>query len=247
MDSLYKISDDLLSIFNEIEMNEGEITEELLEQLQITKDNLDEKLRSYKRAIRVWEADVNACKEEEKRIKNARSVKENRISRLKDNMLFAVKTFGQEGKTNRYYELPDGRLFTRTSTSTEIDENRINILISLIIELCKDDIRVFPADEDEFYSFILKKINDKVRMYYEGIEEFTLDDICILTFNYNVEVSMLDLILKYAQNIKDYTDNGLPFTGLTFTPNKPMLKLALQCNKELTIAKLKETESLTIK
>ena len=157
MQSLYQISDELLSIFNEIESNDGEVNEEQLQALEIAQENLQEKLSSYKKAIRCWEADINACKEEEKRIKTARQVKENRIDKLKDRMLGAVLQFGYEskpnkkGKTNHFYELSDGRIFTKTTENTEINENRINILINLLIEICEDDIRAFPYENEEFY------------------------------------------------------------------------------------------------
>ena len=127
MQSLYQISDELLSIFNEIESNDGEINEEQLQALEIAQENLQEKLSSYKKAIRCWETDIDACKQEEKRIKAARQVKENRIDKLKDRMLFAIQQFGYEGKpnkngkTNRFYELSDGRIFTKTTESIEIN------------------------------------------------------------------------------------------------------------------------------
>ena len=152
MNNLYTISEELLSIFNEIENNDGEVTEEQLEALEITQEQLQEKLTSYKRAIRCWEADIDACKQEEKRIKSARSVKENRINRLKDRMLFAVKQFGydgkpnKEGKTNKFYELSDGRIFTKTTESVEINENRNAILINLLIDGPKNEnlIKLIP-------------------------------------------------------------------------------------------------------
>ena len=253
MQSLYQISDELLSIFNEIESNDGEVNEEQLQALEIAQENLQEKLSSYKKAIRCWEADIDACKQEEKRIKTARQVKENRIEKLKDRMLGAVLQFGYEGKpnkkgkTNHFYELPDGRIFTKTTESTEINENRINILINLLIEICTDDIRAFPYENEEFYEFILNKVNEKLHLYYEGQEDFTIDDLNLLVFNYSVEINLKDLICKYADNIKDYKEMEIPFLGLSFVTPKSVLKLALDAGNELTIAKIKETQSITIK
>ena len=253
MNSLYTISEELLSIFNEIENNDGEVTEEQLEALEITQEQLQEKLTSYKKAIRCWEADVDACKQEEKRIKSARSVKENRIAKLKDRMLFAVQQFGYEGKpnkkgkTNRFYELSDGRIFTKTTESTELNENRINILINLLVEVCKEDIRVFPNDEEEFYEFILNNINEKLHQYYEGNQDFTINDLKISVLNYTVEINIKDLILKYSENIKEYDELSIPFLGLSYITPKNILKLALDVDTDLTIAKIKETQSLTIK
>jgi hypothetical protein len=253
MQSLYQISDELLSIFNEIESNDGEVNEEQLQALEIAQENLQEKLSSYKKAIRCWEADIDACKQEEKRIKATRQVKENRIDNLKDRMLGAVLQFGYEGKpnkkgkTNHFYELPDGRIFTKTTESTEINENRINILINLLIEICEDNIRVFPYENEEFYEFILNKLNEKLHLYYEGQEDFTIDDLKLLVFNYSIEINLKDLIYKYADNIKDDKEMGIPFLGLSFVTPKSILKLALDAGNELTIAKIKETQSITIK
>ena len=253
MQSLYQISDELLHIFNEIESNDGEVNEEQLQALEIAQENLQEKLASYKRAIRCWESDINACKEEEKRIKTARQVKENRIDKLKDRMLGAILQFGYEGKpnkkgkTNHFYELPDGRIFTKTTESVEINDNRIAILINLLIEVCKDDIKVFPYDNEEFYNFILDKVNEKLHLYYEGQEDYTIDDFKVAIFNYNVEINIKDLITKYAPFIKEYDDLSIPFLGLSHITPKSVLKLILDVNEDITIAKIKETQSITIK
>ena len=254
MQSLYEISNELLSIFNEIENNDGEVNEEQLAALEITQEQLNEKLTSYKKAIRVWEADINACKEEEKRIKNARSVKENRINKLKDRMLFAVQQFGctgklnAKGKANKFYELPDGRLFTRCNESAEIDENRVNILINLFIEYCKED---FTANGEIYYEFkfyedLLQYVNEKVKLYYEGQEDFTIDDLksCILDYKYSSGLDNIYFELK--EHIKHRTEN-VSLCDLTYGTDKSSLKLRLQAGQELTVAKIKETESLTIK
>lgn len=253
MQSLYQISDELLSIFNEIESNDGEVSEEQLQALEIAQENLQEKLSSYKKAIRCWEADIDACKQEEKRIKAARQVKENRIDKLKDRMLGAVLQFGYEGKankkgkTNHFYELPDGRIYTKTTESVEINENRNAILINLLIEICKDDIRVFPYENEEFYEFILNKINEKLHLYYEGCEDFTIVDLKSAIINYNVEINIKDLILKYSDYIKEYCDSDIPFLGLSYITPKTVLKTILDLKEDLTIAKIKETQSITIK
>lgn len=253
MQSLYQISDELLSIFNEIESNDGEVNEEQLQALEIAQENLQEKLSSYKKAIRCWEADIDACKQEEKRIKAARQVKENRITNLKDRMLGAVLQFGYEGKankkgkTNHFYELPDGRIFTKTTESIEINENRNAILINLLIEICKDDIRAFPYENEEFYEFILNKLNEKLHLYYESQEDFTIKDLQICILNYTVEITIKDLITKYSEHIKEYTELSIPFLGLSNITPKSIFKLALECDENLTIAKIKETQSITIK
>lgn len=253
MNSLYQISDELLSIFANIEANEGEVTEEELLALEIKQEELNEKLSSYKKAIRCWESDIDACKQEEKRIKAARQVKENRIDKLKDRMLGAVLQFGYEGKankkgkTNHFYELPDGRIFTKTTESTELNENRINILINLLIEICKEGITSFPYDDKEFFEFILNNVNEKLHTFYEGQEDFTLIDLKSAVFTYSVDIDVKNLILYYSRFIKEHDELGLPFLGLSYTTPKTVIKTMLDLEEDLTIAKIKETQSITIK
>ena len=253
MQSLYQISDELLSIFNEIESNDGEVNEEQLQALEIVQENLQEKLSSYKKAIRCWEADIDACKQEEKRIKAARQVKENRIDKLKDRMLGAVLQFGYEGKankkgkTNHFYELPDGRIFTKTTESTELNKNRINILINLLIDICKEGITSFPYDDGEFYEFILNNINEKLHTFYKGQEDFTLIDLKSAVFTYSVDIHVKNLILFYSRFIKEYDDLGLPFLGLSYITPRAIIKTMLDLGEDLTIAKIKETQSIIIK
>ena len=253
MNSLYQISDELLSIFNEIEANEGEVNEEQLAALEIAEEQLHEKLVSYKRAIRVWEADINSCKEEEKRIKAARNVKENRINKLKDGMLLAVQRFGYEGKpnkkgkTNKFYELSDGRLFTRTTESVELDENRLNILNSLLPAICSESYKIDSIDDSFVLINILTLLNEQLHLYYEGQPDFTITDLNNIRITYTDNIDIIDFIAKYNFIFKN---KGVDFMlcNTEIATDKQQLKLVLNDpDKELTIAKIKETESLTIK
>lgn len=253
MSSLYQISEDLLNIFANIEENEGEVTEEELLALEIKQEELNEKLASYKKAIRVWNADIDACKAEEKRLKDARSVKENRINKLKDRMLNAVITFGYEGKpnakgkSNHYYELPDGRMYTRTTESVELDENRLTILKNLIPVVCSESYKLDIIGNPLCLNQILELINEQLHIYYEGVPDFTITDLNNIRFDYKDSIDIVDLIISYSGKLKNI---GIDVTsyGIDISTDKQQLKLVLNDpDKDLTIAKLKETQSLTIK
>lgn len=253
MSSLYQISEDLLNIFANIEENEGEVTEEELLALEIKQEELNEKLASYKKAIRVWNADIDACKAEEKRLKDARSVKENRINKLKDRMLNAVITFGYEGKpnakgkSNHYYELPDGRMYTRTTESVELDENRLIILKNLIPAVCSESYKLDIIGNPLCLNQILELINEQLHIYYEGVPDFTITDLNNIRFDYKDYVDITDLIFSYSGKLKNKGIDVLT-CGVDISTDKQQLKLVLNDpDKDLTIAKLKETQSLTIK
>ena len=250
--NLYEISNKILGIFANAEANDGEITDEEYADLEIAEEELSQKLSDYKRAIRVWEGDINSCKEEEKRIKAARQVKENRIEKLKVRMLEAVQKFGydgkpnKKGKSNKFYELPDGRIFTKTTESIEFNENRINILTNLLIEACKNEHLFDIVGNPNMYNELLNYINEQVDTYYEGQEHFTMTDLMTAKFEYVAKCSPIDLLLMYSRQIKEIAEDST-FKGLNYDVDKTSLKVLLNSNNKITLAKIKETDSLTIK
>ena len=64
MSSLYNISNDILRIFNEVEQAEGEITDEQYNDLCIKQEELRDKLDAYVKAIKTWQVDEQALKDE---------------------------------------------------------------------------------------------------------------------------------------------------------------------------------------
>lgn len=244
MANLYEISDKLLSIFNNIENNEGEVTEEELAELEITKEQLDEKLKQYKKAILNWESDVVSCKEEEKRIKENRIIKEHRIERLKNYMLDAIVKFGYDGKSkNKYYDLPDGKLYTRNTDEVIYNEDRINILINICYELIEN-----YTDDGRS---VLEKINELKKLHYDYMDDYTEDDLQYLSFKFEDTISINDIFTKYIsviKAIKEETDYNIPLGLISNNPRKISIK-PLLCNNaiNMTTANIKHNTSLTIK
>ena len=180
MASLYTIQEELLKLFGEIEMNDGEVTDEQLELLNIKEEELSTKLNDYYKAIQSWKADMAACKEEEKRIATTRKKYENRIERLKTVMLDTVNMFGSEGKTNKFIELSTVRLFTKNSKSIEFDEERINIFIRLMVDFINEaeSNDCLYTGEDVDLEGIISVINAHAKAEYgEDFAPFTIDDM----------------------------------------------------------------------
>ena len=196
MSSLYNISNDILRIFNEVEQAEGEITDEQYNELCIKQEELKEKLDSYVKAIKVWQVDEQALKDEKKRFNDRQNVYKNRIERLKKAMLEAVINFGETGKNNKFIELPNVRIFTKNTQSVEINEARINILIykfrDLIQELVQQDILYTGEDVD--LVGILDSINAQC------IAEFGED---FSPFNIKINISYTDTIEELLKNNPD--------------------------------------------
>lgn len=209
MASLYNIEQNLCSLLQTIEDNDGEVTDEQYNELLITEEELKTKLDQYHKAIKIWTADAVACKEEKKRINEVQKKYENRVSRLKESMLDAVIKFGQIGKSNKFIELPTVRLFTKQSKSVVVDEHRVNIFISeferYIRELVSQDCLYASIDVD--MQGILDCINANVRAEYgEDFEPFTMHDLTTIKLTISQTDTVYDLfktgdaLVMYGKN-----------------------------------------------
>lgn len=210
MSSLYSIKEDILRIFDEVENNDGEITDEQYDSLCIKQEELKSKLDSYYKAVQVWKGDLDACKCEKKRINDVQKKYDNRIERLKKAMLDAVLMFGEHGKSNMFIELPTVRLFTKTTKSISIDENRINIFIEAFYRLMKElvDNDVLYIGEDIDLQGILDSINANIIAEQgEGFEPFTIADMNLLKIRIGVDCSISNLLKRDGNIIRSILSN----------------------------------------
>lgn len=92
--SLFNINQKQRELIQEIELMEGEITPEVEAMLEITKSQLQEKSIAYLEVIRTKEAMNTLIDTEIKRLQALKKQNNNITSRLNENLLQAVKTFG---------------------------------------------------------------------------------------------------------------------------------------------------------
>ena len=254
MASLYEISNDILRIFNDVEVAEGEITDEQYDALQIKQEELKEKLTNYVKAIKSWEVDEKALKDEKKRFNDRQNVFKNRIDRLKNAALEAVLTFGEHGKSNMFIELPEFRLFSRQSTSIEVDENRINIFLSEFERYVRELVGqgIIYTGEDVDLQGILDCINANVKAEKgDDFEPFTLTDLTTMRISVNTTMSIDELFREGGDALSQYAKT--PFnTTISNETMKDDWKTAISVAKQQetsmpTIAKEVVNQSLQIK
>lgn len=113
--TLYSITEEQRYLLSEIEQMEGEITPEMEENLIITAHQLEAKSGAYLEVIKNREAFIGTIDEEIKRLQQLKKTSGNLVRRLKDNLLHAVKTFGD-------YEVGLSKFGTRKSTSVEVED-----------------------------------------------------------------------------------------------------------------------------
>lgn len=253
MSSLYNIEQNLLRLFDEIDEQEGEITDEQLEQLTISEDRLKEKLKQYQDAIIKWKADAEACKAEEKRIAQVRRKYDNRCERLKESMKEAVIRFGDDGKSgNKFIELYSSRLYTKDTPSVVVDEVRVQLLINTIMyilnRLNKDgvlDIANFSSED------LLKQVNDRViELHGKDYVKFTIADLSAIKLQVIVDLPLTNLD-KHDDLVYSILNNQ-SIINIENNTNKDNWKTMINRCKELqdtkvTCADIQKSTSLIIK
>jgi hypothetical protein len=124
MNTLWNITQEFLSLASLIEEAGGEATDEIIEELAISRENFQYKAENYAKLILKWESEIDAASAEEKRIKAIRKTKENSVARMKDTLKAALMVFGHEDmKTGaKKFETPLVKLSTRKSYSVEITD-----------------------------------------------------------------------------------------------------------------------------
>ena len=112
--SLYHIEQEHLALMNEIEMLDGEITEEIAAQLEINEAQLQGKSIAYLSVIKSKEVFNTQIDDEIKRLQGLKKKNNNLVSNLKSRLLEAVKMFGDfESGTNKFG--------TRKSATVEVE------------------------------------------------------------------------------------------------------------------------------
>jgi hypothetical protein len=127
MASLWQLTQEELSFINLMEENGGEVTDELMEDLAIRRENFSHKAEAYAKFILKLESESDQAAAELKRIQAIKKAKDKTVERLRENLLAALMLFGQEdSKGVRRYETPLAKLSTRKSISVEIlDESAL--------------------------------------------------------------------------------------------------------------------------
>lgn len=224
MSNLYEIKQSLISLFEEIEENGGEITEEQEHLLDIKQEELNIKLNNYHQAIISWNADIVACKEEEKRIATVRKKHETRIKKLKEAICEAVVQFGNDGKAgNKVIELPTVRLYTKSTTKVEVNQERIDNLINIftmyITKLAQAGVLYTEYDVD--LTVVKDSINNIAKVEFgEDYIPYTLSDLTTLKLDIISNMTIYDYLRKGGKILVSYLTDPTQFKIIDNTPKE---------------------------
>lgn len=260
MASLYSISNELQDIIFQLE--EGEVTDELLKKLTLSEEGLKEKIKSYIDVIKKYQAEERECKDEKDRINKIQKVKANTYTRLKNVVLDAVLAYGTIGKSgNRVIEEATYKVYSKNTTTVKLDEFLIADVIRLYMDIAGEYIsstdNIEELDLDYLANIITKNLQAERKRINEESCSFTgeenndiritKDDLDIINVEYSINISLADLCsienLPLLSWIRQHPHKTNVFQNISSSIVKEHLKLGANLN----ICKEETNTSLIIK
>lgn len=212
MANIYQLSQELLSIFDEIEENDGELTPELEEQLNITKDTFREKVKSYADVIKTLDNDIVNIKAEKARLNDLQKSKEKTIERLKKIVADAIETFGDTTKTGgKFIDYGTGKISVRQTQSVEIDDDVTNRFINRYLSIIKwyaNNNQLDTISPDDILNYCNIQSQDE-EDNNEELVALNYDDLSLLKASIELDISVEQLLstergMKLAKAIAEF-------------------------------------------
>lgn len=249
MANIYQISQELLSIFDELEENGGELTPELEKQLNITQEEFRDKIKSYSNAVKMLENDIIDIKTEKARLNDLQKSKEKTIERLKKIMIDAVELFGDTTKSgSKYLDYGTGKVSIRNTQVVEVEEDITDRFVNRFLT-CLRWYQQNNQLDTITSSDVLEYCNSKSPN--EEDEEITIlseEDIAQIKADINLDIPISELLttergMKLAKALAEYS---------VFTCKSKISKTDIKANAKENhtmpvFAKLVDNQTLTIK
>lgn len=233
MSNIFQISQDLLAVFQELEDNGGELTDELEAKLTVSQADFKTKIKSYTDVIKYTEGDIKLIDEEISRLKELKESKKKAIARLEKIVIWAIGMFGEANKSgNKFVDFGTGKVSVRNTEKVEIDD-----------EFAEDAVNKFMEQIREI-AFTGELENNEI----EDLVTIPDDVINGVTAKISVDVPLKEFYGSAGNILRALYDSKKVFK---YAPsiNKTELKTALKDNPEAypMLAHLVPNQTLTIK
>lgn len=249
MSNIFNIKQELLSIFDELEENGGELTPELEEQLNITQEEFRDKIKSYSNVVKMLENDIVDIKAEKTRLNDLQKSKEKTIERLKKIMIDAVELFGDTTKSgSKYLDYGTGKVSIRNTQVVEVEEDITDRFVNRFLT-CLRWYQQNNQLDTITSSDVLEYCNSKSpNEEDEEITTLSEEDIAQIKADINLDIPISELLttergMKLAKALAEYS---------VFTCKSKISKTDIKANAKENhtmpvFAKLIDNKTLTIK
>lgn len=254
--NIWQIQQDLLSIFDELEENGGELTEELESQLSISQEDFRSKVESYTNVIKSVKADIAAIDEETKRLAALKKSKTALIDRLSKVIINAVEMFGETTKSGgKFFDYGTGKVSVRNSQKVVLDDNKIEAISGELCRAmaCEAMMGNASTREDFTYEDIIQRCKNHTEYnpidggIIDSPQEITKEDIqntvVEITFKEHVQDLMKGDGFNLLKQLFMYN------TAVSMIPkiDKTQLKNEMKDTADITIGEIVNNQTLVIK
>lgn len=252
--NIFQIKQELLSIFDELEENGGELTEELASQLKITQESFRNKIESYANVIKSINADIDAIDVESKRLASLKKSKQSVVNRLNNIMIDAIEMFGDTSKSgSKFIDYGTGKVSIRNTFKCELDDNKLECIINEFGRSIANEVMLGAASNREDITFedIIQRCSEhKSVQDGEVIDDYyfiTKDDLANMVVEITTKHNMSELLSHDGYNFMKGIMSFDNFIKITPKIDKTALKKELLDNDDITIGKLVENKTIQIK
>ena len=255
--NIWQIQQELLSIFNELEENGGELTEELEQQLAISQEDFRSKVENYTNVIKSVKEDIAAIDQESKRLAELKKSKTAMVDRLSKVIIDAVDKFGDTTKNGgKFFDYGTGKVSIRNTQKVELDENKIDAIADEFSKAVAYEAMLGNASNREGFTY--EEIIQRCKEHKDTNLDIIVDDPYDVTPNdimaTEVEVKFIKPLCELMSEEDGYNliKNIASFTNnFCFDPkvNKTRIKSIIENTEEnaISIAKIVPNKILTIK
>lgn len=241
--NIFEISQELLDIFQELEENEGELTPELKEKLNITQESFKSKVKSYADAIKGFKGEIDTIDKEIDRLKCLKESKSKTIDRLSKVIAQAITQFGDETKSGgKFIDFGTGKISVRNTEKVEVDTERTDRIAKSVFNYFNN-----LAYTRELYQVNTVDYNDILKSY--GCEDIEYNDLAnipaTLTFDVNLKELLDNEGVDFMQTFFKFINNYKVKSNVSKTAMKDIIKEGLFDVSK--IAHIEQNQSITIK
>ena len=263
--NIYNIQQELLSIFNELEENGGELTPELEKALEISQEDFKDKIKSFTNVIKLNNNDIDAIDSEILRLTMLKKHKQSIIERVTKIIIDAVELFGDTSKAGaKFVDYGDGKVSIRKSDKVEVDETSYKGIVSEFASLisfrkyCNELDTNYDVSPEELISRCNQEKGDIYKTEFDDNNEsadpnipITIDkeELPNIKANLVLNVKLVDLMNHAGYDLLKDIIAFDPTYSIKPVINKTDLKNTLKDNPNAlpNIAKITKNKTITIK
>lgn len=252
--NIWQIQQDLLAVFNELEENGGELTEELEEKLAISQESFRSKVENYTNAIKSVKADIAAIDQETKRLADLKKSKAAMVERLSNIIIEAVDKFGDSTKNGgKFLDYGTGKVSVRNSQKIEVDEDKIDAVGNEFGKMFAVEAMLGNASNRE--SFTIEDMVQNCKLHKTTMVDGVIDDPQDINGsdleNTKVEITISKPILNFfsgeGYNLMKEIASFTSDFKVTSKADKTSIKESISLGNESNIGTLVNNKTLTIK